>query len=104
MSAGWLDRARTAAARAGAISYRSAIISHAIIFGDDLDESLTYDEADILDDALAEALLGAYNAVNHPVVPPVTNGEDKREAFSKNTEPAHGSGTNLSEPASADEP
>jgi hypothetical protein len=102
-SAGWLDRARTAAARNGAISYRSAIISHAVIFGDDQDEALSYEEADVLDDPLADALMAAYNRVNFPVPPPA-NGEDKREAFAKNTEPMPGSGTNSSEQASADEP
>ena len=40
-SAGWLDRARTAAARsANGISYRSALLSHAIVFGEKQDEQL----------------------------------------------------------------
>ena len=50
-SSGWLDRARTAAARAGAdrISYRSAIISHALVFGENLDEHFSYEQADVLE-------------------------------------------------------
>ena len=104
-SSGWLDRARTAAARAGAdrISYRSAIISHAIVFGDNQDEHFTYEQADLLKDELADALMAAYNAVNAaPLTPP--EGADARDEFAKNSEPTHGSGTNSSEPASAAEP
>jgi hypothetical protein len=104
-SSGWLDRARTAAARNGAISYRSAVISHAIVVGDDLTDALafSYEEADLLQDSLAEVLMDAYNAVNFPPPRPA-NGEDTREAFAKNSEPTLGSGTNSSEQASADAP
>jgi hypothetical protein len=103
-SSGWLDRARTAAARAGAdrISYRSAIISYAIVFGENLDEHFSYEQADILKDELADALMAAYNAVN--ATPPIPEeGVEAREDFAKNSEPTHGSGTNSSEPASADQ-
>jgi Phage tail assembly chaperone, TAC len=103
-SAGWLDRARTAAARsANGISYRSALISHAVVFGEKLDEQFTYDEADLLQESLAEALYDAYLAVNAPAPPPASK-ESKQDAegeFVKNSEPTPGSGTNSSEPASA---
>jgi hypothetical protein len=103
-SSGWLDRARTAAARAGAdrISYRSAILSHALVFGENLDEHFTYEQADVLKDDLAEALMAAYNAVNAvPAIP--EEGADAREDFAKNSEPTPGYGTNSSGPASAAE-
>ena len=102
-SSGWLDRARTAAARAGAdrISYRSAIISHALVFGENLDEHFTYEQADVLKDDLADALMAAYNAVN--AVPPIPEGANGRDEFAKNSEPMPGSGTNSSEQVSADE-
>ena len=102
-SAGWLDRARTAAARsAHGISYRSALISHAIVFGEKLDEQFTYDEADMLQEALAEALYDAYLAVNAP--PPAPKAKEEAEGdFAKNSGPTPGSGTNWSEPASAAE-
>lgn len=101
-SAGWLDRARTAAARAGVdrISYRSAIISQAITGEDDF--HFTYEQADLLKDDLAEALMGAYNAVNSPPVQSA-EGANGRDEFAKNTEPTPGSGTNSSEQASAAE-
>lgn len=103
-SSGWLDRARTAAARAGIdrISYRSAILSHAICFGEDLTEHFSYEQADVLVEPLAEALMAAYNAVNAPP-PAVQEGADARDEFAKNTEPTPGSGTNSSEQASAAE-
>ena len=104
-SSGWLDRARTAAARAGAdrISYRSAIISHALVFGENLDEHFSYEQADVLKDDLADALMAAYNAVNAvPAIP--EEGANAREDFAKNSEPMPGSGTNSSEQVSADEP
>ena len=102
-SAGWLDRARTAAARsANGISYRSALLSHAIVFGEKQDESFTYDEADLLQEALAEALYDAYLAVNAP--PPAPASKEEAEGdFAKNSEPTPGTGTNSSEPASAAE-
>ena len=103
-SSGWLDRARTAAARAGAdrISYRSAIISHALVFGEDLSEHFSYEQADVLKDDLAEALMAAYNAVNaSPPLP--AEGAEAREEFAKNSEPTPGYGTNSSGPASAAE-
>ena len=101
-SSGWLDRARTAAARAGAdrISYRSAILSHALVFGENLDEHFSYEQADVLKDDLAEALMAAYNAVN--AVPPIpAEDAEAREDFAKNSEPTPGYGTNSSGPASA---
>lgn len=118
-SSGWLDRARTAAARNGAVSYRSAIISHAVLWGrkgikhpDPTNpgdfETLSYEDADLLDDALADELMRAYNAVNYP--PPAAvpgNGatdDDEQAAFAKNTGPTHGSGTSSPDQASADEP
>ena len=102
-SSGWLDRARTAAARAGVdrISYRSAILSHAVCFGDDLSEHFTYEQADLLQESLAEALMAAYNAVNAPPKPTTEEGAAARDEFAKNTEPTPGSGTNSSEQASA---
>ena len=103
-SSGWLDRARTAAARAGAdrISYRSAILSHALVFGENLDEHFSYEQADVLKDDLADALMAAYNAVN--AAPPIPDeGADAREDFAKNSEPTPGYGTNSSGPASAAE-
>jgi hypothetical protein len=102
-SSGWLDRARTAAARAGAdrISYRSAILSHALVFGEKLDEHFTYEQADLLKDDLADALMAAYNAVN--AAPPIPEGANGRDEFAKNSEPMPGSGTNSSEQVSADE-
>lgn len=104
-SAGWLDRARTAAARAGVdrISYRSAVISHAICFGEDQAEHFTYEQADVLKEELAEALMSAYNAVNAAPVK-VPEGEDGREAFAKNSGPTPGSTTNSSDQASAAQP
>jgi hypothetical protein len=102
-SSGWLDRARTAAARAGAdrISYRSAIISHALVFGENLDEHFSYEQADVLKDDLADALMAAYNAVNS--TPPIPEGANGRDEFAKNSEPMPGSGTNSSEQVSAAE-
>ena len=102
-SAGWLDRARTAAARsANGISYRSALLSHAVVFGEKQDEQFTYDEADLLQESLAEALYDAYLAVNAP--PPAPASKDDAEGdFAKNSEPTPGTGTNSSEPASAAE-
>ena len=103
-SAGWLDRARTAAARsANGISYRSALLSHAVVFGETQEEHFTYDEADMLQETLAEALYDAYLAVNAPPPAPPSKEEAEGE-FAKNSEPTHGSGTNSSEPASAAAP
>jgi hypothetical protein len=103
-SSGWLDRARVAAARAGddRLSYQSAIISHAILFGDDQTEHFTYEQAEMLAPALADALMAAYHAVN-TIPPRPAPDADKQEDFSKNTEPTPGSGTNSSKPASAAE-
>ena len=102
-SAGWLDRARTAAARsANGISYRSALLSHAVVFGEKQDEQFTYDEADLLQESLAEALYDAYLAVNAPPPPPASK-EVAEGEFAKNSEPTPGTGTNSSEPASAAE-
>ena len=105
-SSGWLDRARTAAARAGndRISYQSAIIAHAVLFGEDGTQHFTYEQADMLQDSLALALMDAYNAVNSPPIRPLPEGADKREEFAKNSGPTPGSGTNSSESASAAEP
>ena len=107
-SSGWLDRARMAAARAeDRISYRTAIISHAISFRNDEGKewSFSYEQAYILKDDLAQALEAAYNAVNSPP-PRLPEGADadRRDEFAKNSEPMPGSGTNSHGPASADEP
>ena len=104
-SAGWLQRARADAGQSvNGIEVRSAYISHAIIFGaEDLEQHFTYDEAYMLQDALAEALFAAYLAVNS-TPPAPANAEDAEADFAKNSEPTHGSGTNSSEPASAAAP
>ena len=119
-SAGWIDRMRLAAARAGddRISLRSAIISHAIIFAAEdadgkplrdahgevvLEGSFTYDEAETLKESLAEALWKAYE--RSKVKPTQAEKADEKKAtFAKNSEPTPPSGTNSSEPASADAP
>jgi hypothetical protein len=105
-SSGWLDRARMAAARdMDRISYRTAIISHAISFRDDdgKEWAFSYEQAYVLKNELAQALEDAYNAVNAPPPRPPEDA-DKQEAFAKNSEPMPGSGTNSHGPASADEP
>ena len=102
-SAGWLSRARTDAARStNGIEPRTAYIAHAIIFRDAHkgDQQLSYDDAYLLHDDLAEALYDAYLAVNAP--PPLPEKKEEAETdFAKNSEPTPGSGTNSSEPASA---
>lgn len=103
-SAGWLDRARMAAARdpRGA-SFNKAICSHAIFFGDNQDQQFSEEQAEILDDDLMAAIMDQYHAVTSPP-PRAANGEDKKEHFAKNSEPTPGSGINSSEQASAAEP
>lgn len=86
MSVGWMDRMRTRAARevakdtvaklkakkngtvapkTASWSQAAALISAAILFGENADESLTYEEADLLDFQLSRALLRAFNIVNN---------------------------------------
>ena len=104
-SCGWQDRMRLAASRAGAdrVSYDAAIISHGIVFGEDQSQSFSYDEAYILEPGLQKALMDAFNAVNTPPPRPAPDA-DKQEEYAKNTGPMPGSGTNSSNPASAETP
>ena len=98
MSVGWMDRMRSRAAREVAKetlkrkrngkakelkevtwSQAAALISAAILFGENADESLTYEEADLLDFQLSRTLLRAFNTVNNrgPVPEDDDDGEEK---------------------------
>ena len=103
-SAGWLDRARMAAASdpRGA-SFNKAIISHAIFFGENQDQQFSEEQAEILDDDLANAIMDAYHDATR-LPKRAANGEDKKEAFAKNSEPTPGSMSNSPDQASAAEP
>jgi hypothetical protein len=63
MSVGWLDRVTTARADSQR-SFRAALISEAVLFGENGQESLTYDEAHQLDPGLATVLISAFNQLN----------------------------------------
>jgi hypothetical protein len=75
LSCGTIDRIRAAArsvvnGNEPEFSERALIISGSVLLGDDGSERISYEVADSLDPALAEALIDACNAVNGGEVAP----------------------------------
>ena len=66
VSAGWVDRAAHSAHAFGAVAYPAAMISGAVLFGPNLEEC-SYEDAYLMDPALRDACMDAFNKVNHQI-------------------------------------
>ena len=92
MSVGWIDRVFDIGRKSKKSSRTAAIISEAILFGENGEEKMTYEQAFSLDYGLSLVLVRAFNKVNYSGGP-----------SAKNSQPPTNSGASSSEMESAAE-